>query len=240
LDLDSDNDGIPDAVEAQPTEGYEGNDGDVSDDVDENGVPPYGLVDPLDSDGDGIPDYLDVDSDNDGIFDMVESGLPTSELLDADNNGMIDTILDLNGDGVDDSINTSYSDPDGDIDNPSEDLTNQINDTTEVGYRELYADLVLLKEGHFNDENGNGLADIGETISYSFTITNIGDVVLTDVYIEDLLPGIELEGEPITLLPGETDSSTFTAVYEITSSDIDRGYVERYSLRYYGRRSGCK
>jgi hypothetical protein len=27
-----------------------------------------------DSDGDGIPDYLDLDSDNDGIYDVVEGG----------------------------------------------------------------------------------------------------------------------------------------------------------------------
>ena len=43
-DPDSDNDGIPDAVE-----GY------------------------VDGDGDGIPDYLDTDSDNDGISDTTEA-----------------------------------------------------------------------------------------------------------------------------------------------------------------------
>ena len=47
LDLDSDNDGIPDTVEARPTAGYAANDTDVSDD---------------DTDGDGIIDLFDTNS----------------------------------------------------------------------------------------------------------------------------------------------------------------------------------
>ena len=40
-----------------------------------------------DTDNDGVPDYLDLDSDNDGIHDLDESGF---NLTDADNNGIID------------------------------------------------------------------------------------------------------------------------------------------------------
>jgi hypothetical protein len=28
---------------------------------------------PVDTDSDGVPDYLDLDSDNDGIFDAIET-----------------------------------------------------------------------------------------------------------------------------------------------------------------------
>jgi hypothetical protein len=34
----------------------------------------YGTgISPVDTDGDGVPDYLDLDSDNDGIYDLEES-----------------------------------------------------------------------------------------------------------------------------------------------------------------------
>jgi len=136
LDLDSDNDGIPDAVEAQPTNGYQGNDGDVSDDVDANGVPPYEVTTPQDTDGDGTPDYLDTDSDGDGPFDVNESGLFSSD-PDADDDGRIDTLIDNNNDGADDSVNTSYQDPDGNINNPLNDLKNDDRDNTEPDYRSV-------------------------------------------------------------------------------------------------------
>ena len=74
LDLDSDNDGIPDYVEAQTTSGYE----DLQGDVDNNGYDDaYNSgITPIDTDGDTKPDYLDDDSDNDGVADYLE-GLKT-------------------------------------------------------------------------------------------------------------------------------------------------------------------
>lgn len=39
----------------------------------------------LDTDGDKVPDYLDTDSDNDGIPDSVEAAIP---LWDTDNDGI--------------------------------------------------------------------------------------------------------------------------------------------------------
>ena len=43
-----------------------------------------------DTDGDGIPDYLDIDSDNDGIYDVDESG---NGDLDTNNDGVIDAMI---------------------------------------------------------------------------------------------------------------------------------------------------
>ncbi|WP_415501433.1 gliding motility-associated C-terminal domain-containing protein, partial [Aequorivita lipolytica] len=84
----------------------------------------------------------------------------------------------------------------------------------------------LEKVGVFNDESGNDSADVGETISYSFTVTNTGDVTLYNIMITDPLPGIEIFGGPIMQLePGEIDSTTFTATYVITQQDIDNGEV---------------
>jgi len=41
-----------------------------------------------DTDGDGVPDFQDIDSDNDGISDLVEAGIDPA--VDADNDGQID------------------------------------------------------------------------------------------------------------------------------------------------------
>ena len=78
------------------------------------------------------------------------------------------------------------------------------------------------KTGVFNDENGDGSAQVGETISYNFKVTNTGSVTLYNITLDDPLPGIMIEGGPIEiLLPGEFDDSTFTATYVITQNDID-------------------
>ncbi|MBK6633324.1 MAG: hypothetical protein IPG38_02480 [Chitinophagaceae bacterium] len=46
---------------------------------------------------DAVPNYVDLDSDNDGIPDVVESAGP-----DANNNGIIDGFVDANNDGLHD------------------------------------------------------------------------------------------------------------------------------------------
>ena len=47
-----------------------------------------------DTDGDGVPDHLDLDADNDGIYDIVETG---NAALDLDNDGRIDGLVGING-----------------------------------------------------------------------------------------------------------------------------------------------
>ena len=59
----------------------------------------------MDSDDDGVPNTRDIDSDNDGIFDLIEAGLP-----DSDNNGLADNFTDTDGDGYNDNY-------DGDVGN---------------------------------------------------------------------------------------------------------------------------
>ncbi|WP_422359043.1 T9SS type A sorting domain-containing protein [Reichenbachiella sp.] len=95
VDDDGDNDGIPDSTE-----------GDVKADTDADGIPDYldtdfagfvdangdGVNDNFDFDQDGIPNALDLDSDNDGIPDIIEAGL-----ADADNDGFVDGFVDVSG-----------------------------------------------------------------------------------------------------------------------------------------------
>ncbi len=80
----------------------------------------------------------------------------------------------------------------------------------------------LVKTGSFQDENGDGNADPGETIRYRFAVTNTGNVTLTAVTLAD--PGITLAGGPIaTLAPGQADTTTFTGSYAIRWEDIEAG-----------------
>ena len=63
------------------------------------------------------------------------------------------------------------------------------------------------RRGTFNDANTNGEADPGETISYAFSVTNDGNVTLTNVTLADTVGGVTISGGPIaTLAVGATDS----------------------------------
>ena len=80
------------------------------------------------------------------------------------------------------------------------------------------ASMTLVKSGTQN-MGANSRIDVGETISYSFTITNTGNVTLDNIDITDL--PLTISGGPLTLAPGASDSSSITASYTLTQTDID-------------------
>ena len=175
LDLDSDNDGIPDTVEAQTTAGYipptnMDTDGDGVDDAyDPDSGGQFSI--PVDTDGDGTTDQLDTDSDNDGFSDSAESGLVLSG-------------NDADGDGIDDAVNASYDNTDGDVGDPSNDLDNETGDTTEVGYREFAATIGAAKE----ITSGPTIQDDGTyALTYSVVIENTGNVTLNNLTVDENL-----------------------------------------------------
>jgi uncharacterized repeat protein (TIGR01451 family)/gliding motility-associated-like protein len=86
----------------------------------------------------------------------------------------------------------------------------------------------IVKTSVFNDEflPKDNNAVVGETISYSFVVTNTGNVPLYNVTVTDLLPGVVLEGNPIaTLGVGESNSAAYTATYTLTAADLVAGEV---------------
>ncbi|BFM44799.1 hypothetical protein CFS9_34400 [Flavobacterium sp. CFS9] len=85
--------------------------------------------------------------------------------------------------------------------------------------------IAVVKTAHFNDEDGDGNAKVGETITYNFTVTNTGNVALTNVYIVDPLTGVNMTGGPINLAAGEEDSTSFTGTYSIVQADINSGSI---------------
>ncbi|MGB5402775.1 MAG: hypothetical protein WBN13_02250, partial [Robiginitalea sp.] len=99
LDLDSDNDGVLDNYEAQKTHNYippsgVDSDGNGLDDAYEENPGDCGGLVPPDTDKDGVSDYLDIDSDNDGILDNYEAQTQSTFIsrsgLDQNNNGVDD------------------------------------------------------------------------------------------------------------------------------------------------------
>ncbi len=86
LDLDSDNDGIPDIIENTGAYVTLSNT-----DLDSNGLDDIFNMNatPLDSDNDSVFDFYDLDSDNDGITDLIETG-QLGLLSDTDLNGIED------------------------------------------------------------------------------------------------------------------------------------------------------
>src|SRR5690606_952221 len=93
---------------------------------------------------------------------------------------------------------------------------------TELVPPDLVPGLTIDKQGALNDSNGNGLLDLGETISYSFLVRNTGSVTLKNVTVKD--PLVQVTEEPQTLGPRGT--FTFHGSYTPTQADIDAGKVE--------------
>ena len=133
LDTDSDGDGCTDAKEAGYTDANNdgavdgtgvnadgtvaGSDGYVYPrDTDNNGIfdhldPNYAVVCQDDADGDGIEDSVDLDDDNDGIFDTAEG----DDTIDTDGDGTPDYLdSDSDGDGCNDAKEAGYTDADND------------------------------------------------------------------------------------------------------------------------------
>ncbi len=204
-DLDSDNDATPDLIEA----GGVDTDGDgLTDsfaDLNENGLADVydinnggNAIILFDIDGDLISDYLDLDSDNDGIQDIIETGD-----IDTDGNGTIDSFVDANADGFDDNIQavpTSATGADTDADgapnsNPISGLTdndfdndgynNQIDldsdndglsDVIEAGFTDNDADGIV-GLSPITDSNNNGWSDLGDGVLTSVSIPNADALV---------------------------------------------------------------
>jgi uncharacterized repeat protein (TIGR01451 family) len=75
------------------------------------------------------------------------------------------------------------------------------------------------------DVNGNGLTDAGDTIQYTFDVTNTGQVPLTGISVSDPKIGAVTCPEP-TLAVGAAETCEAAAAYTITAEDVTNGSVD--------------
>ena len=137
-----------------------------------------------------------------------------------DAGGLSNSVVASGDSPMDTSVNDT-SDDDDDTDGNTED------DPTEITILPNPSISLIKTTLPLEDTNGDGIVgSLGDIISYVFVVENTGNVTLTNVEIQDVLPGINLMGGPIAvLLPNMPDSTTFTATYEITQDDLDAGFV---------------
>ncbi|WP_145990346.1 DUF4347 domain-containing protein [Psychroflexus sp. MES1-P1E] len=166
LDLDSDNDGIPDNIEAQTSLGYIAPTGNVGDNgldsaYENNDSSTATGLTPENTDNADLPDFLDLDSDNDGIFDVEESVFP---VLANDGSGKVTGAFGINGllsslETVDD-----YSDVNGAFDDTTPandfiDVDNDVNSGGDVDYRDVDMDNDGVSDGQDVDADNDGILD---------------------------------------------------------------------------------
>ncbi|MEE9320012.1 MAG: GEVED domain-containing protein [Granulosicoccus sp.] len=164
LDLDSDNDGLPDIREAGTLDAATwdtDNDGQVdagsvfgengmldsAESPVESGIAVTAIID---TDADGLADFRDLDSDADGVFDIVEAGG-----ADTDANGVVDTLIDSDNDGISDDIDADFIGIDNNRDG--------IDDDAEASPADSRPDTDKdgIVDSRDNDVDGDGIVDTG-------------------------------------------------------------------------------
>ncbi|NNK39547.1 MAG: hypothetical protein HKP45_02710, partial [Winogradskyella sp.] len=195
-----------------------------------------------DTDGDTVPDFLDLDSDNDGIYDVNEAG---------------NSALDTNGDGVINSSDGGYADTDSNGADDTAEATTPIDTLTDGSYdlqntdsdgdlcpdaNEAYNDITAAGSdgGQFGDPDpasvnlANGLVtetgvdySLGTNAAVADSGTNICDCTISALTISNV-SACNDNGTP-----SDTTDDFFTADFEVTfaatppsgnlelSSDVD-------------------
>jgi len=235
LDIDADNDGIPDNIEGQTTSDYiapsgigtsirdTNNNGvdDVYEDLTNNSV---GLT-PENTDTKDQPDYLDSDSDDDGIPDIFENGDSENTLSgnDKDNDGLDDNFDDnddtnTNGSTVNDGLSTdnkvtslitlenSYGDEDNDF-SPTNPTTGNLD------YRDIpvAANVMITQVYQFNNEKWIEITNIGtedipaNTIKIQLYKDKTGDQTGVEADASDIV-NTELKAGKSVLFKNATNS----------------------------------
>jgi len=203
LDIDSDNDGIVDNIEAQLTQTYI-----APFPIDNYGrVYPNGL-NPTDTDGDSTPDFFDLDSDNDTIVGLEDKS-DSIEGWDTNNDGIAETTIsfpfsDMDGDGLDDAFdadNVNFNATNNQVPTDFPDLDNPGNDRD---WREKTA--IILQVDNVSVVEGN-------TLNFTISLVSLNNnnrlmYCPTDVNIDVFT----------------TDGTNFTDQYDVAKKEFD--YVE--------------
>ncbi len=84
--------------------------------------------------------------------------------------------------------------------------------------------LRLVKAAGVTDQNGDGVRDLGDTIAWSFQVTNTGTVTVAVLAVSDPAAGV-VTCAATTLAPGVTTTCTAGTPHPIVQADMDAGVV---------------
>jgi len=166
----------------------------------------------IDLDSDGVANHLDLDSDNDGIYDAVEAGHNTAHL-----NGVVVSVFGANGLANDvetspesGTINYTIVDTDGSA--PPNYLDTDSDDDGCSDANEAYANTNA--DGGDNEYYGTGDPPVtdanGRVASATYPVPADSGSNGTLDYVEDTIPVISTQPVDITICPG--CSTVFTVV----------------------------
>ncbi|MGL5818919.1 MAG: DUF7507 domain-containing protein [Phycicoccus sp.] len=89
---------------------------------------------------------------------------------------------------------------------------------------DLRPGLAVAKQGVVGNADGDGVTDLGDPVTYSFVVTNTGNVTITSVAVSDPLAGA-VTCPSTSLAPGASTTCTADDAYVVTQADVDAGVV---------------
>ncbi len=210
--MDSDNDGINDLIESGNPLLVDANGDGLVDGTDSDGDGIVGAADgtpatrgdsndpaPVNTDGTGGPNYVDLDSDGDGLTDLTESGIANPTTLDANNDGRIDSTVDPDADGIVSPVD-GLPNTFGDSNSPS------LPDTDGDGTPD-YTDPT--------DTDGDGVAD-------AIDLDDDNDGILDTVELSTAPPSGDTDGDGIIdSLDLDADNDGINDVREVGGTDAN-------------------
>lgn len=212
-DLDDDNDGIPDMDEfggVNPNADHDSDGTANYRDGDFCTLNGFGICSAWDNDGDGISNHLDLDSDNDGIYDAEEAGHGLGYTAGAISgpygaNGLADTIETVAESGI---INYAIRNTDG-TDLPDYLDSDSDNDGC-VDANEAYASANADSDsnGYYGSGSPPAVNGDGTVAAASYALPADQDSNSTYDYREDTAPTITVQPVDTSACPG--CNATFT------------------------------
>lgn len=196
IDIDADDDGIVDNIEAQNTQNYNAPSGVIL----SSGIDtafPNGIL-PVDTENDTIFDYVDTNSDNDIRDDRIEG-------WDLDNDGIAETVLsniDADNDGLDDAYdnnNTRVNPTNNQLPTDFPNVDNEEN--PERDWREIIAIFVIIDNSRVTE---------GQDLVFTITLVTKND---NSIVIQS--------ASPITINVNTINGTTLTEAFNVATAPFD-------------------
>ncbi len=83
--------------------------------------------------------------------------------------------------------------------------------------------------GRYIDYNNDGITNVGDRISYQFSITNQLNCPINNIEIGQGSGAITISGSPIASIPAGATNTSVTAIHLLTQSDINAGFVSAWA-----------